>query len=413
MVAEFSIVIVIILAALSARKDIVNRFFLCSCICVFFIPYEIFSQSAGIGFISKISPFSLFIFSFYFFTIFLNTFHNPFSIHKSVIPLLVLFLYVVLLTASNGTGKGFGTIIDNYLAVLLACNFLALHKARMGEINVKHVLSVLLFSSFIILFEFLISYNAIYYYIFSESEWAESQWWFDSYRSTGGIGHPLIVSTIYLIFLPIVFNLHLKLNAKVFLYFIFISTIVATGSRAAFILAFAFSVYLVFKKNKLNRSLVFFAVAMFFTFQLYIFGFFDSLLYRMFNSEGSTAVRLALFGIIDDIFAVGFIGNGIGTTADFVAAVDFYNAIEITWASFIIETGFLGLLLFIYSWLYFLRHNHIIQQNASVIFLLFIMVSSYNSLVVHTPIMFIFSIFAFLNYKLLSSHKKFGNESLQ
>ncbi len=402
MISVFAIFAVVALSFFAAKRDIVNRFFACSLVCVLLIPYEVFSQSEYLGVISKVSPFSFFVFFFYFLSYFFGNYRNALTVQKSIVPLLILFLYVTFLTISNNTGKGFGTIFDNYLAILLACNFLSANKHRMCEVNEIFILKLLLISSFYIIIEFLLSYNPIYFFIFSNAEWAESQWWFDSYRSTGGIGHPLIVATIYLIFLSLIFNLNLKLNLKIALYAIVVFTIVCTGSRAGFFLAFIFSVYLIFSKNKIDRSLIYLFVSFFIASQLYVFGFFDSMIYRIFNSEGSTAVRLALISILNDVFDIGIIGNGIGTTAEFVEQVNFYNAIEVTWVSFVIEIGFLGLFLFFYSWFYFIKYNQLLKVNYAMIFLLFFMVSSNNSLVVHTPIMFVFSLFAFWNW---SSHK--------
>lgn len=402
MVSIFAIVFVLILSVFAAKKDIVNRFFVCSLVCVLFVPYEVLSQSDELGFASKISPFSLFVVVFYFLSYFFGSFRNAFVIHKSVFPLLILFLYVVLLTASNNTGKGFGTIFDNYFSIILTCNFLAFHKFRMFEVNFNFVLKLILFSSFYIIVEFIVGYNLLYFHIFSNTEWVESQWWYDSYRSTGGIGHPLIVSTIYLMLLPLIVNFKLKLNYKIFIYAVVVLTIVCTGSRAGFFLALFFSIYLLFAKNKIERSLIYFFVSFFVVSQLYVFGFFDSLVFRIFNSEGSTAVRIALFGILDEVFEVGFIGNGIGTTADFIELVNFYNAIEVTWVSFVVEIGFLGLFLFFYAWYVFLKKSFVLKVNSPILFLLFFMVSSYNSLVVHTPIMFIFSLLAFWNWSFIN-----------
>lgn len=395
MLSILTIIFVVGLAIWSSTKDQMNRFFLASTLVVLFLPYEIFSLSNNISTLSKISPFSLYIIIFYLCILVSGQAKWILSIHKSLLPFLILVGYLVFLTAIKNPGKGFGTIIDNYVAVFLCLNFLVMNKSRISEVDINGFLKLFYLSSILIIFEFFISYNILYFSVFSNAEWAYSQWQFDQYRSTGGIGHPLIVSTLYLMMLPII--LYTKLPHKTPLFFITLLTIVATGSRAGVFLALIYSVFLMYKRNTLNVFIVFLLTSVVTAIVFYYFGLFDSIVYRIFNSEGSTAVRLAILNILDDVISIGFFGNGIGSTANFIESVNFYNAIEVSWVSLVVEAGFFGVLLFLFSWFYFLYRNDAFSSNYSVLILSFCMISSFNSIVVHTPILYILPLIALLN----------------
>jgi hypothetical protein len=306
-----------------------------------------------------------------------------------------LFVYVIVLTFIYSGGKGWGTIIDNYIAVLLVMNFMAINKYKLNQVEFGTILKLISVSSIYMVIEFLIRFNIFHFWIFSNTGWAESQWEQGYHRSTGGIGHPLIAATLYLIFLPFIASV--KSNYTVLLYAFAFMAIVATGSRAGFFLALAYTFYLMQKRNEIGILSIYLLIASFIAGFLFLFGFFDSIIYRTFNSEGSTAVRFAIFEIIEEVLSVGWFGNGIGTTGDFIENVAFWNAIEITWISFVIELGFFGMFAFIFSWIYYFVVNKVARPNLVMLVFLFVMVTSYNSLVVHTPIMFVLTIFVFLN----------------
>ena len=404
MIAIFVLIALIGVAAWSIRADSFNRFVLSCTFTVLFLPYELFSSFGPVEALRKISPFAFYVTIFAILSVFRTDFFKYLRFHRSLIVYIVMFGYIVVLTYLNSGGKGWGTIIDNYLAVFLCCQFMVMNISRLGEIEYKKIIVMISISSIYMFLEFVANYNVFYTPIFSEAEWVESQWGMGYHRSTGGIGHPLIAASIYLIFLPFISNF--KFKYTVLVYGLAFMAIVTTGSRSAFFLATAYTIYLIYKNNDVGRFSIYMGLAFLCTGFLFIFGFFDSIIYRTFNADGSTAVRLAVFDIVDEVIATGWFGNGIGTTAEFIERVSFYNAIEITWVSFIIEIGFLGLILFFLSWIFFFSLNKVLNSNSGMLILLFFMVTSYNSLVVHTPIMFILSIFVFLNHYLVLKSSK-------
>ncbi|MEY8200344.1 MAG: hypothetical protein RPS47_13975 [Colwellia sp.] len=395
LVAFVTLLFCFLVSVWSSRGDVLNRFLSSSVFFVLFLPYEVLNVGFPGSLIGTVSPFFVFTFLFIVVYLFKSTSRGGVPLLPvAVFPMILFLMYLLVVTYLNHGLKGYGTIADNYLAVLICFYVVALEKSK--KPFDPHAIYLMIFiSALYSVFEYLISYNPVYYNLFTHAEWVGTQWGSGFYRSTGGIGHPLICATLYLIAF-ISLNNWTNKNKPIFYAILFLA-IVATGSRAALVLVVLYVSIMTLRSGNIKLFLLLLLGGVLFGTVLYMLGMFDQIIYRFSNGHGSNAVRLALFDIIDYVLTDNLFGGGIGSTGDFSERVGFYNVIEVAWVSFIIEMGVIGTCLFFCVWYYYLYKNNILRGNGMLLLFSLVMVTSFNSLAVHSPIPIFFAIMTFLS----------------
>lgn len=389
-----SIVFSLALAIWTLLKNTGNRFIVGIGTMILFFPLELLTVSFPGSFISKISPFAIytfFVFSGYFIT--RLYFNRKLSISLIYGTNIFYVLSILGLTILSNGYVGLGTIFDNYITPVMALYIVTNERNRITSKPGKRLLVLVSIAAFYGVIEFILGQNILLGSVFSQMEWINTQWNSSFHRSTSTIGHPLIGATIYIIALSILE----KTNKRYWLYTcILILGVLSSGSRAGIALA---AMVIVLKHMTLRisaRDAIGLSVMLFVAFLGLIGGLFDQVISRFMNGEGSTAVRTALFDFIPGIIRDNFLGHGIGASGAYAGDIGFYNAIEIPWIALIIELGVFGLTVSLLLAIANLNHYKIWKPNIILLGSTFIMISSYNSISVHSPIITLLVVLLFI-----------------
>ncbi|MNC33951.1 hypothetical protein D3C75_823630 [compost metagenome] len=242
-------------------------------------------------------------------------------------------------------------------------------------------------------FEFAIKKNILLESVFAQMSWINTQWNDSFHRSTSTIGHPLIAATIYLMGLALLETT----NKKYWLYTsMLIVGVLSTGSRAGVVISVAVILSKHVRLRLSARDALGLSAMGIMAFMAYAAGLFDQILGRFVNGEGSTAVRTALFEFIPGIIRDNFIGHGIGASGVYAGEIGFYNVIEIPWIALIIELGVAGLAISLLVIVANLKYYKIWKSNIALLLATLLMISSYNSISVHSPVIILMVVMLFI-----------------
>lgn len=402
-----SITFSLVLAIWTLLKKTGNRFVIGIAVMILFFPLEFLTVSFPGAFISKVSPFAIYTFFVFSGYICLRLYFRkkvPISLIYStnILYALAILFFTIL---SNGY-VGLGTIFDNYLAPVMALYIVSNERHRISNASRKRVLTLISIAAIYGVIEFILGKNILLEFVFSQMEWISTQWNSSFHRSTSTMGHPLIGATIYIMALALLE----KSNKKYWLYTsIFILGVLSTGSRAGIGLAI---IAILSKHMSLRlsaRDAIGLSAMFFVAFLGLIGGLFDQVLSRFMNGEGSTAVRTALFEFIPGIIRDNLFGHGVGASGAYAGDIGFYNAIEIPWIALIIELGVVGLIASLILATANLLHYKLWQSNTILLGSTFVMISSYNSISVHSPIITLVVVVLFIPTMKLSEKKQHLN----
>lgn len=386
--------VVLLISIWTIEKDVGNRFVSGGIFIAIFIPFEVFNISFTEYPLSKISPFSLYCTSVFFLYIFRTLFLGKKILFDRY--MLCGFLYLIFVASTtyyNLGEKGFGTIIDNYLSPFMALTILVNERHKLkGKLNKRYMIVISTAAIYGVL-EFILKTNILYGFIFSQMGWIDTQWNSAFHRSTSTIGHPLIAASVYIMALAF-----LEKNQKNYwLYFTLITMgTLSTGSRAGIAIVALIVLAKHVRLQQSKRSII--ALSLIFTLSIlgYLAGIFDQLIGRFANGEGSNTVRLQLLDYLPEIFKISMWGYGVGSSGDIALNIGFYNVIEVAWVALLIELGIWGLIAsFITAYIIIKKYK---LHNGNIVFLssLFIMITSYNSISVHTPLIFLTVLILFI-----------------
>lgn len=379
-----------------AIKKNINGFIYFCLIFSLVVPYEIFLIGFSGGLLSKISPYSILVISYICTRSALHPTTAVLKPSKLIAILTLLTLWFALNTYLKQGLTGFGVLIDNHITTVLLAHALWIDRnkitLRRGEI-VNLVLGIAFYS----ILEFAFQYNFIYNELFLQANWIDTQWSSSTHRSTATIGHPLIAATIFAITLA---SLRPRINPRYFLAaIVLIMAIVSTGSRSALLLSLVLIPARLLIGLQLKQLFFISVCSVPVLLTLFGLGFFDHLIYRIFNSGGSDIVRIALLKVIPLIVSDNLIaGNGLGSHGIYSERIGFFNAIESAWIALIIEIGVLGLILYLTCWGLLLNKIQLWKDNSAVIIVAVLMFSGFNSIALHTPMLIFLLIMLWLKH---------------
>lgn len=376
------------------ERDVGNRFISGGIFIAIFIPYEIFSVSFADNPLSKISPFSLYSTSVFLLYIFRALLLNKkLKFDRYIVYGLLYLIFVAGTTYFNLGGKGFGTFIDNYLAPFLALAILVNERNTLKEkLNKRYLLIISAAATYGIL-EFILKTNLLYGFIFSQMGWIDTQWSNTSHRSTSTIGHPLIAASVYIMALAFMD----KTQKNYWLYFIIISMgTLSTGSRTGIAIVILIILAKHVRIQQSKRSIIALSLMCALSILGFLAGVFDQLIDRFANGEGSNTVRLQLLDYLPEIFKISMWGYGVGSSGDIALNIGFYNVIEVAWVALLIELGIWGLIASFLIAFLIIRSYKLHSGRLVFLISLFLMITSYNSISVHTPLIFLTVLILFI-----------------
>ncbi|MFZ6048999.1 hypothetical protein ACFW0H_23110 [Pseudomonas sp. CR3202] len=409
MLTGIAVAIIVALTSIwTAARDTGNRFVVCGTLILLTLPYELFKVSFAGTLASQHSPFALYcilIFSLYLAKSLAA--RRALKTNGAIVTAAAYVAFVICITFYNSGIRGFGTILDNYLAPLLALVILTNERHNI-KTNTKYKIQKLIcLAALYGVLEFALKHNIIYNSIFSQADWVSTQWSATTHRSTSTIGHPLLAATIYL-------SAVLLLNRKQRNYwpylFILSLGILSTGSRTALVLLAASIILRTVQNSPSNKDIIAISGVTTFVVASYILGFFDQIIYRFNNSSGSDHVRLALIEYIPEMLKVSLWGRGIGSSGEIAYNIGFFNAIEIPWIALAIEIGIAGLLISFLAAYKIISSYGLWRSNLTFFAVLFIMLSSYNSISVHSPIAFFIALILFIPNKETNKEPSSGKD---
>lgn len=389
-----TIIAVLLTSVWTIARDVGNRIISGGIFIAIFMPYEIFSISFTDFSLSKISPFSVYCVSVFLLYIFRSILlHKTLNLDRYMLAGLAFILFVAGTTYYNLGGKGFGTFIDNYLSPFLALILVVNERSRLrAKLNDIYLLIICIAALYGIL-ESILKQNLLYGFVFSQMGWIDTQWSSTFHRSTSTIGHPLIAATVYVMTLAFMD----KQQKNYWFYFTIISLgVLSTASRTAIVLVVftLLAKHIRFQQSK--RSIVAISLISALSILGFLVGVFDQIINRFVNGEGSNTVRVQLIDYIPEFFKISMWGYGVGSSGDVALNIGFYNVIEVAWIALLIELGIWGLMAsFLVSSL--IIKNYKLREGRNLFLLtLFLMISSYNSISVHTPLIFLAILILFI-----------------
>lgn len=385
----------IALALFSATRRSIDSFLILCLAISLTVPYEIFAIGFSGEMLSKISPYSVFIGTYFVAQVLIKSglHRRQFIFPKTAAPFAGILLYLSVLTYVRQGSSGFGTIIDNHLSVFFLVYILASYQNKIILAPEKITLIALVVAMYAVI-ESSIAYNLIYQHLFSQASWVDTQWSSSLHRSTATIGHPLIAATVFLIFIS---SLNPAANLKnLIIVFILLLAVASTGSRAAIGLSIVSLLTQILAHHRVSRSFFSAIIVSSLSVLFILTGYFDQLIDRFSNASGSDAVRLALFDIAGTAVRENlFFGQGIGSIGEYTYRIGFFNVLEMAWLTLAIEMGSMGLIFYIASWATLIVQQGLWRDNKTTVALLFVMLGTFNSIAVHTPIIVVFLIVIF------------------
>lgn len=306
------------------------------------------------------------------------------------------FIYLAFVAGTtyfNLGGKGFGTFIDNYLAPSMALFILVNERRHLKTTLRNRYLVIISIAAAYGTLEFILKQNILYGFIFSQMGWVNTQWNSSFHRSTSTIGHPLIAATVYVITLAFLDKSH----KRYWFYFTIIGMgVLSTGSRAGVAMMVLIILAKHLRLQQSQRNVVALSTICVFVTLGYFTGLFDQLIHRFANGEGSNTVRLQLLDYISEILKISMWGYGVGSSGDVALNIGFYNVIEIAWVALLIELGIWGLVATFLVALMIIKSYRLRDGRTLFLISLFLMISSYNSISVHTPLTFLAVLILFI-----------------
>jgi len=398
MILGIVVILIVTCAALwTIQKDTGNRFIMGGTASVCFLPFEIFQTSFSGSYLAYISPFSIYATSIFLLYLIKNIIlakKLKINLHFALGCLFIAFL--LALSFFKADNLGLATILDNYVAPILSIYILINERDRIKEKSLNTAILIISLCALYGFLEYLISYNYLMHPIFKSASWIDTQWTPTTHRSTSTIGHPLVAATAYLLALT---SLKIKdINSRIIELSLFLG-IISTGSRTAF--ALAIGTILLKQSRTVLTPKGFLLLSSFFIFLLVVFasGVLDYIIYRFFNSEGSNLVRTALLEHIPAIISnYWLMGTGIGTSGANIQSFGFFSAIEIPWIALTMEVGLIPLVFCALLVFLTLKKYGELDKNWLTLVITISMLSSYNSVSVHSPIIFLGTLFIIRNH---------------
>lgn len=400
-----TLTIVLLISIWTIGRDVGNRLISGGIFIAIFMPYEIFSISFTEYALSKISPFSVYCVSVFLLYILRSIYlHKTMKLDRYMLAGLTFIIFVAGTTYYNLGGKGFGTFIDNYLSPFLALILIVNERSNLKTKLNDRYLAIISIAAIYGILEFILKQNILYGFIFSQMGWIDTQWSSTFHRSTSTIGHPLIAATVYVMTLAFLDKQH----KNYWFYFTIISIgVLSTASRTGIVMVIltVLAKHVRFKQSK--RSIVALSVICTLSIIGFLVGVFDQIINRFVNGEGSNTVRVQLIDYLPEFFRISMWGYGVGSSGDVALNIGFYNVIEVAWVALLIELGIWGLTgSFLVAFL--IIKNYKLRAGRDLFLLtLFLMISSYNSISVHTPLIFLAVLILFIP-KLQYSEKTNG-----
>lgn len=393
LLGSISIIFLLSISVWTFSRNTGSRFIMGGALIAVFIPFEIFNISFAGSYISKVSPFSFYCITvFILFIVKKKLLNKKLKTDSSAVAGILFASYVAVITYLNLGERGFGTFIDNYLSPLFAFLILINEKGKINQQSAKTILIIVSTAAVYGVIEALLKYNIFYGLIFQKMSWIETQWNSSFHRSTSTIGHPLIAASIYIMTLAFI-DKNIK---NYWIYFFAIGLgILSTGSRAAVLIMLLITLTKHVGIKQSERNIFAFLSIGVVLIGWYLIGAFDQLISRFAYGDGSTIVRTALIEYLPKIIRISFWGHGVGSSGDVANNIGFHNVIEVAWVALLIELGALGLIaLFFVAFIAIKKHN---LWHGKILFIvsLFLMITSYNSISVHTPLLFLAVLFLF------------------
>ena len=89
-------------------------------------------------------------------------------------------------------------------------------------------------------------------------------------------------------------------------------------------------------------------------------------------------------------------GYGVGSSGDIALNIGFYNVIEVAWVALLIELGIWGLVASFALAYIIIKKYKLYDERLVFLGSLFLMITSYNSISVHTPLIFLTVLILFI-----------------
>lgn len=386
--------LILLISIWTIERDVGNRFISGGIFICIFIPFEIFNTSFTEYSLSKISPFSLYCSSVFILYIFRAIYLNKnIKFDRYILYGFLYLAFVIGTTYINLGEKGFGTIIDNYLSPFMAFAILVNERSNLKEKINKRYLFFVSAAAIYGTIEFILKTNLLYGFIFSQMGWIDTQWNSNFHRSTSTIGHPLIAASVYIMGLAFLE----KTQKNYWLYFTLISMgILSTGSRTGIAIVAIIILAKHVRIQQSKRSIIALSLISIACIMGYLVGVFDQLIERFLNGEGSNTVRLQLLDYLPEIFRISMWGYGVGSSGDIALNIGFYNVIEVAWVALLIELGIWGLVASFALAYIIIKKYKLYDERLVFLGSLFLMITSYNSISVHTPLIFLTVLILFI-----------------
>lgn len=342
-----------------------------------------------------------------------NENHIKIELPKILCYYIFFIIYCFIISICNNKLTSLGFFYSNWLTLFL---ILIIIISNYNYINCsfifKHLICYIYIVYFYCIIEFIFKHNFLYY---SLLEKASTDYFKVMYRTFGTTNHPLTLANMLLMFLPIQKFLHnnkylnrVNLTILNLLSILIIST---TASRSAILLALIYF-YLVYL-NRRQKIVVTFFISVTWSFILKFLSnnyFTKILVDRFLTANSSTNVRLNIIENTVVLLKKTLFGKGLGASAEYYKVTfQTQDILENPWVAYLIDIGFLGLLLLITNLFILIKlftNKEVFRNITGLISLTLVMFTSYNSISVHSNLV----ILLFLLVILISSQIKYLNQ---
>lgn len=395
----FILLLLFLLTIYCLHKNSLKRFILSFTILIFFFPFQITSFYYGswssLGTLPFVCYFSLF------FCLLITFKVKKIKLDPSIY-IFIFFVTYIFLLCFYIDGKVPAVIFGNYVTPFFV--YLYLRNQRLTFSNFILVKSIIGICIFIFAIwgtlEFFLAFEP--YKIFYEMTPFTSEALKSINYSRISFGHPLLVasSIVILYFGRPYFSRNLKINILVL--FSLILVMIYSTSRAGILLMF-FIILLDAIRNKRMKFKVI-TLGSFFLFVplLYMGSLFDEVILKNELDTGTSSdTRLLLLPMIKHLFSADMIfGHGYNlTTFHQVLSqnIHFFSTSEIPWFNIVIEMGLIGLLMVAVCFYLSIKKMGCHKKDLRMIFFVFLMVSSFNSITSPSILPFLFILIFWLN----------------